>query len=122
MKRSNQNTDVSKSKAAHVSTGDVLDDLGFSPAESLALKIKADLLDAILREVERKGYTQAQLTTIVDDYQPQISNLLRGRISSFSVEKLLKYAHSLRMQPVLTLRSPAHSRRTLQKARNRNVA
>ena len=79
----------------HVTRGDVLDDLGFSRSEATALKIKADLLDAIRSEIERKGYTQRQLVTILDEHQPAISNLLRGRINQVSIEKLLRYSDRL---------------------------
>ena len=88
---------------AHVSNN-VLDDLRLSPVETAALKIKAELLDAILAEVQRRKVSQAELTEILDDYQPQISNLLRGMVSKFSIEKLLRYAEALHLKPVLTLR------------------
>jgi predicted XRE-type DNA-binding protein len=79
----------------HVTRGDVLDDLGFSRSEATALKIKADLLDAIRGEIERRNLTQRQLVTILDEHQPAISNLLRGRINQVSIEKLLRYSDRL---------------------------
>lgn len=88
----------------HVSRGNVLDELGFSSADSIALKVRAELLDAILAEIQRKAYRPSEVAKILDDYQPQISNLLTGKISKFSIEKLLRYAQSLELQPVLTLR------------------
>jgi len=53
----------------HVTRGDVLDDLGFSRSEATALKFKADLLDAIRSEIERRDYTQRQLVSILDEHQ-----------------------------------------------------
>jgi len=41
--------------------------------------------------VRAKGYTQAQLVDILDEYQPSVSNLIKGRISQVSIEKLLRY-------------------------------
>jgi hypothetical protein len=35
-------------RSSHITTGDVLDDLGFSRSEASALKIKASILEAIL--------------------------------------------------------------------------
>lgn len=82
----------------HVTQGDVLDDLGFSRSEATALKFKADLLDAIRAEVERRSYTQRQLVKILDEHQPAVSNLMRGRINQVSIEKLLRYSDRLGMR------------------------
>jgi predicted XRE-type DNA-binding protein len=82
----------------HVTHGDVLDDLGFSRSEATALKFKADLLDAIREEVERRKYTQRQLVDILDEHQPAVSNLLQGKINQVSIEKLLRYSDRLGMR------------------------
>ncbi len=86
------------SAVTHVTKGDVLDDLGFSRSEATALKFKADLLDAIRAEIERRSYTQRQLVSILDEHQPAVSNLIRGRITQVSIEKLLRYADRLGMR------------------------
>jgi predicted XRE-type DNA-binding protein len=82
----------------HVTRGDVLDDLGFSRSEATALKVKADLLDAIRAEIERRKYTQRQLVSVLDEHQPAVSNLIRGRINQVSIEKLLRYSDRLGMR------------------------
>ncbi len=94
-------------KPAHVTKGDVLDDLGFSRSEASALKVKATILEAILAEIERRRLTQRELVDILDEYQPNVSNLLRGRIGSISIEKLLKYADRLRLQSRIEMRRSA---------------
>lgn len=87
----------------HVTTGDVFDDLGFSRSEATALKIKADLLDAIRAEIDRKGYTQRQLVEILDEHQPAVSNLLRGKITQVSIEKLLRFSDRLGMKAIVKI-------------------
>jgi len=87
----------------HVTRGDVFDDLGFTRSEATALKVKADLLDAIRAEIERKRYTQGQLANILDEHQPAVSNLMRGRITQVSIEKLLRYSDRLGMRAQLKL-------------------
>jgi len=82
----------------HVTNGDIFDDLGFTRSEATALKIKADLLDAVLLEIERRSYTQRQLVNILDEHQPAVSNLIRGRINQVSIEKLLRYSDRLGMR------------------------
>jgi predicted XRE-type DNA-binding protein len=89
-------------KPAHITKGDVFDDLGFTRAEASALKIKADLLDAILREVDNRGYTQRQLVDHLDEYQSSVSNLLQGKIAKVSIEKLLYYSDRLNLRVSLS--------------------
>jgi predicted XRE-type DNA-binding protein len=89
------------SAVTHVTRGDVFDDLGFTRSEATALKVKADLLDAIRAEIERRNYTQRQLVNILDEHQPAVSNLLRGRIAQVSIEKLLRYSDRLGMRAQL---------------------
>lgn len=94
------------SKQSHITTGDVLDDLGFSRSEASALKIKASIMEAVLAEIDRRGFTQRQLVDLLDEYQPNVSNLLHGRISKVSIEKLLGYADRLKMRSSIELRPP----------------
>lgn len=86
------------SRSSHITKRDVLDDLGFSKSEASALKIKVSILEAILAEIDRRGFTQRELVDLLDEYQPNVSNLLHGRISKVSIEKLLGYADRLRMR------------------------
>lgn len=95
---------MSKSSANHTTTGDVPDDLGFARSEASALKIKASILKVILAEIDRRGLTQRGLVKVLDEYQPNVSNLLHGRISKVSIEKLLGYADRLRIQSSIELR------------------
>jgi len=99
------------SKPSHITTGDVLDDLGFTRSEASALKIKASIMEAILAEIDRRGFTQRQLVDMLDEYQPNVSNLLHGRISKVSIEKLLSYADRLKMRSNIELLPPAHAGR-----------
>ena len=93
----------------HVTRGDVLDDLGFSRSEATALKFKADLLDAIREEIERRSYTQRQLVDILDEHQPAVSNLLQGKINQVSIEKLLRYSDRLGMRARLKVLPALHA-------------
>ena len=111
--------DQMTTKPTHITKGDIFDDLGFTRSEASALKIKADLLDAILREIEKHGYTQRQLVDLLDEYQPSVSNLLQGKIAKVSIEKLLYYSSRLNLRVTLstevrkqprTVRKPIPSR------------
>jgi len=104
------------SRPNHITKGDVLDDLGFSRSEASALKIKASVVEAILAEIDRRGFTQKELVDVLDEYQPNVSNLLHGRISKVSIEKLLAYADRLGMKSSIELRPPT---RENQRIKNR---
>jgi predicted XRE-type DNA-binding protein len=92
------------SKPTHITKGDVLDDLGFSRSEASALKFKATIVEAILGEIDRRGLSQRELVDVLDEYQPNVSNLMPGRISKISIEKLLQYADRLKMRSMIELR------------------
>ena len=83
----------SRSKSTHRTRGNVLDDLGFSPEQAAALKFKADLYQAILKQTRK--YSQKQLQVILAEPQPRVSELLNGKIGNKSVDKLLYYAGRL---------------------------
>src|SRR5712691_11372643 len=80
-------------KRTHVTRGNVLDDLGFSPEQATALKFKAELYQAILRYAQK--YSQKELQAILGEPQPRVSELLNGKIAKKSVDKLLYYAGRL---------------------------
>ena len=80
-------------KPTHVTRGNVLDDLGFSPEQATALKFTAELYQAILKVAGK--YSQKELQTILREPQPRISELLNGKIANKSVDKLLYYAGRL---------------------------
>ena len=109
--------DGSTGRPTHVTTGNVLDDLGFSRSEAAALKAKAVIVAALLAEIDRRKLTQRALVDILDEYQPNVSNLLRGRIGSISIEKLLKYADRLKMESRIELipSAPAKPKRTTRR-------
>ena len=82
-----------RSKSTHVTRGNVLDDLGFSPEQAAILKFKADLYQAILKHARK--YSPKQLQAILAEPQPRVSELLNGKIANKSVDKLLYYAGRL---------------------------
>ena len=113
------------SKPAHVTKGDVLDELGFSRAEASALKIKSAVMEAILAEIDRRRLTQRELVDVLDEYQPNVSNLMSGRISKVSIEKLLYYAARLGLKSRIELRPSVKTKssaKSLPSARERAVA
>ena len=108
-------------KPSHIVKGNIFDTLGFPASEASALKIKAEILSAILEHVRAQRYTQAQLIEILDEYQPSVSNLLRGRISQVSIQKLLRYADRLHLETSIAVR-PIKGRAGRAKPKSVSVA
>jgi predicted XRE-type DNA-binding protein len=79
--------------STHVTHGNILDDMGFSPEQAKALKFKAELYRAILKCA--KKYSQKELQIILGEPQPRVSELLNGKIANKTVDKLLHYAGRL---------------------------
>jgi predicted XRE-type DNA-binding protein len=86
------------SEIEHVTTGDIFGDLGFSPAQALELTIKSDLHRSLLEHIRASKMTQVELAQILRVHQPDVSNLLRGKLSLFSITKLCQYADRLKLR------------------------
>jgi predicted XRE-type DNA-binding protein len=96
-------------ESGHITVGDIFDDLGFSPKETLEAKIKSEVLHAIVRHSGRQGWSQAQLARAIGAHQPDVSNLLRGKISKFSITRLIQFAGRLNLEAhIHMMESKAH--------------
>jgi predicted XRE-type DNA-binding protein len=100
---------AAKNKSTHITRDNIFLDIGFPPEKAPALKFKAKILIAILDEVKRRKYRQPQLVKLLDEHQPVVSNLLRGKITQMSIEKLLIYADRLGLS--LDVQRPHHAQR-----------
>ena len=96
-------------KPGHVTHGDIFDDLGFSPEEVLEAKIKAEIWQALIQHIDQHGFTQAQLVKALKAHQPDVSNLLKGKISRFSITKLIQFAGRLNLSPQIKMIAPKAS-------------
>ena len=79
-----------RAKANHtVSSGNVFADLGFPNAEEMLAK--AELAQKITSIIQRRRLTQAQASDLLGVDQPKVSALKRGRLSGFSLERLVRF-------------------------------
>jgi predicted XRE-type DNA-binding protein len=67
----------------------IWDALEASPEAAENMKVRSGLMMALKGHIERAGWTQAQAAKQFDVTQPRISDLLRGKISVFSVDSLI---------------------------------
>ncbi len=72
-----------------VSVSDVFRDLGFGPEEATSLRVRAMLMSEIEKHIRSKGLTQKEAAKQFAVTQPRISDLMRGKITLFSVDTLI---------------------------------
>ncbi|WP_442485611.1 helix-turn-helix domain-containing protein [Aeoliella sp. SH292] len=85
-----------KSKSSHVSTSATLwDDLGFSAEEAAVMELKLSLHNEIMKVVERSHLRARDLERVLDISQPRASELMNGKISHMTADRLTKYLHRL---------------------------
>ncbi|MFZ0742801.1 MAG: XRE family transcriptional regulator [Terracidiphilus sp.] len=95
-------------KKATVKTyASVWDALADSPEEAANLRLRSALMRQIARLIERKNWTQAEAASRCGVTQPRINDLLRGRISRFSLDALVNIAAALGRRVTLKLERAA---------------
>ena len=71
------------------------DAIADTPEEAANLRVRAELMDKITAIIEESGWTQAEAADHCSVTQPRINDLLRGRISRFSLDALVNIASAL---------------------------
>jgi predicted XRE-type DNA-binding protein len=71
------------------SSGNVFSDLGFSPAEARNLRMRSQMMTALRKFIVNEQLTQAEAAGRLKVTQPRISDLMRGKISRFSLDALV---------------------------------
>ena len=73
----------------------VWDAVADTPQEAANLRARSDLMQKIAEIVKQSGWTQAQAAQHCGVTQPRINDLLRGRVSRFSLDALVNVATAL---------------------------
>jgi len=107
-----KSSDDEETNVPHLTKGSVLDDLGFSSSETLEMKVKADVYREMLEYIREQGLSARKLAAILEMHQPDVSNLLHGKISKFSVGKLIQCAGKLQLGAQVKLTKPKARRST----------
>lgn len=82
--------------AVHDSSGNVFVDMGMPDAE--ARLAKAELARAVRKILEDRGLKQAEAARLLGIAQPEVSDLVRGKLARFSMERLERFLNSLDME------------------------
>lgn len=73
----------------------VWDAIADTPEEAANLHLRSELMDEIEAIIKQYGWTQAEAAKRCRVTQPRINDLLRGRISRFSIDALVNIASAL---------------------------
>ena len=71
------------------------------------LTIKADLLGEIRTAVLAHGYSQKQVAELWGQSQPRVSEIMRGRLESVTLDKLVTYLERLGLDVTIEIKKPA---------------
>ena len=88
----------------HVTKGSIFDEL--DPAERVVRKVKSDLWRIVVDEIECRSLTQAAAAKLLKVHQPDVSNLLKGRVSKFSVQQLITFAARISPKMTMSVKAP----------------
>lgn len=77
----------------YVSSDNIFADLGFPDAEELM--VRAELLRRVYNIIRKKGWTQAKAARVLGTNQPTVSDLMRCKLSKFSLERLIGFLNAL---------------------------
>lgn len=73
----------------------VWDAIADTPEQAANLRARAELMQKIAARVKKRGWTQAEAARRCGVTQPRINDLLRGRVSRFSLDALVNIATAL---------------------------
>ena len=90
------------------SSGNVFADLNLPKADDVL--VKAELVAKIMQEIVRRRLTQSQAADLLAVDQPKISALKQGKLSSFSIERLLRFLLLLGRDIEITVKQEPKSR------------
>jgi len=85
----------------------VWDAIEDSPQEAENMKLRAQLMRAIIDRIERKKLSQVEVARILGVSQPRVSDLTRGKIDKFALDVLVNMAMALGIRVKLQITSKA---------------
>lgn len=88
-----------------VGSGNVFRDIGFPEEEAENLLLRSELMSQV-REVAR-GYTQQEAAKMLGITQPRLNQLLKGKISLFSLDALVNMLAKAGMRVSMTVKKAA---------------
>jgi len=79
----------------HKRYASVWDAIADTPEQAANLRARAELMQKIAAIVKDGGWTQTEAARRCGVTQPRMNDLLRGRVSRFSLDALVNIAHAI---------------------------
>ena len=92
-----------------IGSGNVFADLGYARPEEAAAK--AELAHKIAKIIERRKLTQAEAANVLEVDQPKVSALKRGKLSGFSLDRLVRFLILLGSDVEIVVKDQPRTRR-----------
>ena len=97
-----------KKQTRFVSVWDAIED---TPRQAASMRARSELMMALQGWAKNSGHTQAAAAKLFGITQPRMSDLVRGKISLFSLEALIDMATVAGLEPHVTIKKPKAPRR-----------
>lgn len=100
---------MARKKDYVVGSRNVFADLGYARPEEAAAK--AELAHRITRIIQRRRLTQADAADLLEVDQPKVSALKRGKLSGFSLDRLVRFLMLLGSDVKIVVKEQPRARR-----------
>ena len=84
----------------------VWDALENTPQEAASMRARSALMMALAEVIRERGMTQGEAAALFGVTQPRMSDLVRGKISLFSLDTLIDMAATAGMAPMVKVSKP----------------
>jgi len=92
--------------------GNVFDDLGFHDAQDHLAK--AELVSELRHIIDREGWTQARAAKVMGMAQPDVSRLLRGQFSNYSIDRIMRFLRAAGCEIEIVVRPKGEPAQTIR--------
>ena len=97
-----------KKQTRFISVWDAIED---TPQQAASMRARSDLLMTLQGWVKNSGKTQADAARLFGITQPRMSDLMRGKISLFSLQVLVDMASAAGLEPHISIKTPRAARK-----------
>ena len=100
---------MSRKERIQASSGNVFEDLQLPESDELVAK--AELAARISSIIRGRRLTQREAAAVLNTTQPNVCNLMNGRLAGLSLERLVRYLNSLDRDVEIVVKRKPRSRR-----------
>lgn len=90
-------------KQRFVSVWDAIED---TPQQAASMRARSELMMHLTEVIRERGMTQGDAAALFGVTQPRVSDLMRGKMSLFSLDTLIDMAATAGMRPTVKVSKP----------------